>query len=262
MNPSRKRVLVAIAGLFVPSVLASCNVCRGGGQVIDKGKNFKMTDSSTGQSFDWNCGYLEMSVADVDPINGAQGESFMCALAQLWVELECPCDGPAPPPRDDVKDANPACDLCGGIDGKTRDLDFIPEVLKEELVDTGVAGRMACGGLYHALSEGVLTANLCPTVKRNAGEFCCSFPVLDDGVLASIPAAEPGPAPGPAPTPASVCKRVFEDCSAINPCCRGYDCKIRVLGDPPICSTRATRPRESMARQGAGGAGGATKFAN
>ena len=113
MVSRRKRDLTLAVLLFARGATAACNVCRNGGQVVDPGHGFQMVDGVTGETVDWTCGWLEESVADVDPsANGAPGEAFLCGLAQLWAERECACTGPPVPPlSDNVVDPNPSCDF-------------------------------------------------------------------------------------------------------------------------------------------------------
>jgi hypothetical protein len=118
-----RRDLGLLVILFVRGAMGACNVCRNGGFVINPGKSFTMNDVANNKKVDWTCGWLEESVADVNPA-GAQGEAFLCGLAQLWAELECSCNGPPVTPlSDNVIDPNPACDLCQG-----SPLDFVPAV--------------------------------------------------------------------------------------------------------------------------------------
>ena len=80
---------------------------------------------------------------------------FICVLSQTWAERECECSGPPIPPLGgEVVDPNPSCSLC-------PDNGVVPLVLREELVQTGIAGRMPCGGLSDALAEGILPASYC-----------------------------------------------------------------------------------------------------
>lgn len=254
MVPSRKRGLaVVVAALFTKGAIAGCNVCKNGGAIINKGKAFTMKDSNTGVAYDWTCGWLEESIADVLETGGAPGESFFCGLARLWAEKECECSGdPLPPDEDNVYDPNPECDLCKTLSGRDPyDFNFVPAELAETLVNTGVAGRMPCGGLYDALSEGVLTANLCPTVQEHAGETCCSAPALDEDQIVEFKGNDPTP----------TCEALFGNCAS-RPCCDSLDCKVRVIGQDPICSTNPSKQRPTFARDGAGGAGGRAKYGN
>jgi hypothetical protein len=125
----------------------------------------------------------------------------------------------------------------------------VPFIQREELVQTGVAGRMACGGLYDALAKGVLPANLCETFQTNTAEFCCEVPLIE------LPAgAENGGGGG------DTCKGIYESCGDAA-CCSSFDCKLRVIGANPICSARPRAVKTSLA-VGRGGAGAAAKFAN
>jgi hypothetical protein len=248
MVESRSGIFLCLVSLLFQSAAGNCNVCRNGGYVEDKNHNFEMVDEVAGTSFTWSCGYLEEALANVDAINGAPGEAFYCALAQLWADRECACSGDPAPPNDNVVDPNPACDLCGSIDGVERQLSFVPELLKNELVDTGIAGRMPCGGLYYALSEGILPSNLCPDVKRNAGHYCCSVPSL--GAVAVQPVPEE-----------VRCMDFAEECDDSGDCCGSLICRARGIGVPKICSAKPRNSRSSVAGR-RGGSAGAAKFAN
>ena len=255
--------------------MGACNVCRNGGQVTNPGHSFQMADPVNNRNIDWTCGWLEESVADVNP-QGASGEAFLCGLAQLWAEKECTCNGPPIPPlSDNVIDPNPACNLCQG-----QALNYVPSFRADDLVETGVAGRMPCSGLYSALSNGVLPASLCPTVRQNAGDFCCSEPVLDPAAILSLTSnaattnsatvTSTPPATGStstnndpvayAPSHGS-CHSLHERCEDHLDCCGDNRCKMRVIGDPSICSPGSTFGRQSIS-SGAGGAAGASKLGN
>jgi hypothetical protein len=277
--------------------MGACNVCRNGGQITNPDLGFTMVDAANNVSVDWTCGWLEESVADVNPA-GAQGEAFMCGLAQLWAELECSCNGPPITPLSaNVIDLNPACDLCAG-----SPLDYVPALLSQELVETGVAGRMPCGGLYSALSLGVVSASLCPKVRGYAGSFCCSVPAVDttqlqdfnnntvstanntlgnntlenntlgnntpgnnivlnstlaNSTLAEDPEGEESPG-----NSTTACASIQSSCGESQDCCSGYQCVTLVIGDDPICSPQASPiPKESVACGNHGGAGGASNCA-
>jgi hypothetical protein len=250
LSRKRKLALVVVA-IITPGALAGCNVCRNGGAITNKGHGFTMKDPSSGATASWTCGWLEESVADVLETGGAPGEAFLCGLARLWAEKECTCSGdPLPPDENDVKDPNPTCNLCDG----EYDFDFVPAALAETLVQTNVAGRMPCGGLYNAAAEGVLSANLCSTVQASAGKKCCSAPLLDEAELADFNTGNGG---GGEPQ----CGQVYDNCASTS-CCSAYDCKMRRIGEDPICSSRPPAQRSSIAGAGHGGAGGAAKFAN
>mmetsp|Transcript_87292 Transcript_87292/g.130990 ORF Transcript_87292/g.130990 Transcript_87292/m.130990 type:complete len:259 (-) Transcript_87292:140-916(-) len=254
VGTTRSGIFVCLVSLLFQNVAGDCtltssccNVCRNGGHVLNPGHNFVMEDPATDTRYSWSCGYLEEAFASVNT-QGAPGEAFYCALGQLWSDLECECSGEPAPPNDNVVDPNPRCDLCGAVDGAQRALSFVPELLKDELVDTGVAGRMPCGGLYYALSEGILTSNLCPTVKRNAGEFCCNPPSLGAQTAQTDP-----------PEPENQCLELAEDCENGGQCCPGMQCRVRGIGIPKICSRIPRSTRASVARNGAGGAAGRAK---
>lgn len=141
---------------------------------------------------------------------------------------------------------NPKCNMC--VDDRT-----VPFIQREELVQTGIAGRMACGGLYDALAKGVLPANLCPTVQRNTADFCCEVPVIQAPDTEDPVTTEP---------PVATCRGIYETCGpGSDSCCSNFDCKVRILGAQPICSARPRGAKTSLAA-GRGGAGAASKFTN
>lgn len=227
-----------------------CNVCRNGGSITNPDHDFVMTDSVTGEQYEWNCGLLETALADVNVgSTGAPGEARYCGVAQIWAERECSCSG-EPAPEPEVYDPNPACDLCGMVDG-----DHVPSLLEDELVETGIAGRMPCGGLYHALAQGVLSEQLCPIVQSNAGATCCTVPTLvpdsdpdaPDGSDSDSTDAEPEP----------VCLGLGQECEdSGRDCCSGFECRTRQLGMPKLCSAVRTTGRQRIGRNGRGGAAG------
>lgn len=241
--------VVAVALLLVDIVSGlGCPICRSYDRpLLNPGHKFTMKNGQ-GQTADWTCGFLEESVEDVNPAN--EGEGFFCALAQTWAERECSCGGPPITPfQDQVIDPNPKCNMC--VDDRT-----VPFIQREELVQTGIAGRMACGGLYDALARGVLPAYLCPDIQRNTADFCCEVPVLvaPDGEGGNEPAGGGG---GGTPTP--TCGGMYDTCGSAE-CCSEFDCKLRVLGEDPVCSAKPRAVKTSLS-EGRGGAGAAAKFA-
>jgi hypothetical protein len=271
------------AALLVPLVSGlTCPICRTTERwLTNPGHKFTMSNGQ-GATADWTCGFLEESVADVNPAN--EGEGFFCALAQVstrrlaewesliyvapflgtmgtflyvsspfsplaiyqtWAERECDCAGPPIIPfQDQVIDPNPKCNMC-------RDDRTVPFIQREELVQTGIAGRMACGGLYDALAKGVLPANLCPEMQANTADFCCEVPLI---------AAPPTEAPvdGGGGGGGETCIGLYDNCESAA-CCSEFDCKLRNIDSPPICSARPRAVKTSLA-VGRGGAGAAAKF--
>lgn len=231
-----------------------CNICRdvpngnGWRNLVNPGETIDM-DGET-----WTCGYLQETVQDVNPYNGAPGEGRMCAIAQTFAEKHCTCDGPEIPSMDDnVKDLNPACDLCQG-----QAMNYVPSVNSGMTANTGVAGNMNCMGLYNAMAEGVLTSNLCPIVQKNAGPVCCSLEPIQIGNPGTPPSL---PAPAPVPPPEPVCVSAAEKCDTNKDCCPGLECKIKVWNGPKYCSSRNNRPRQSIA-SGYGGAAARSRAGN
>ena len=230
-----------------------CNVCRNGGEITNPEQEFVMQDQITGEQYEWSCGLLATALADVNAgSTGAPGEARYCALAQIWADRECNCSG-EPVPDDIAFDPNPACDLCGDVNGVQRELDYVPSVLADELVDTGVAGRMPCGGLYYALSQNVLAEELCPIVQESAGGFCCTLPSLEE--LDEDTGNDNEGTDSPLPT----CLTVHQECeSSENQCCTGLECRTRVIGIPKVCSAARTSAGRDKHRisSGRGGAAG------
>lgn len=155
-----------------------CNVCKSGGQILNPDHAFKMEgEDKNGKhvSYDYTCGLLQEYVADVLETGGGSGDAIWCDIHQLWAKKGgCECSGVEPPAKD-VHSANPKCNLCAG-----QQLNYVPEALAHELAPTGVAGEMACGGLYKAMALGVMTAEKCVITQKHAGPICCSIPVTGD----------------------------------------------------------------------------------
>lgn len=53
----------------------------------------------------------------------------------------------------------------------------------------------------------------------------------------------------------SVCTPLHQTCKTTNDCCKGLECKVRVFGQPPICSA-TSKPTRTRITDGHGGAGG------
>jgi len=232
-----------------------CNVCRDAPNnnvewrnLVNPGKSFSMNGEP------WTCGYLQDTVQDVNPYNGADGEARWCALAQTFAENHCDCVGPQIPSlNQQYKDQNKGCDLCQG-----QQLNYVPSVNSGITANTGVAGNMNCEGLYNAMSQGVLTSNLCPIVVQNAGPTCCSLQSIEIGNN-NKPQNKPVQAPKPQQP---VCTRAAHVCKTNNDCCPGLQCKVRIWNGPKYCSSRSNRPRQSIAGRGVGGAAGRSRAGN
>jgi hypothetical protein len=253
-TPSKRSLLVASASLVLllgSKVSAVCHICRTAERTLgNPNHKFTMRDSSTDATADWTCGYLEESVAELNP-NIAQ-ENFICALAQNWAERECECNGPPIAPfSDDVWEPNPACNLCENIDSSNS----VPSFRKDELVNTGIAGRMPCGGLYENLAKGILPNSLCAIIQESAAEFCCNLPIFDQPPVAS-------PAASPVDPPRQVCGDLHKSCSIATPCCANFVCKTRFIGAHPICSAEQRSSRQRLAGIGLGGAGSRARYSN
>lgn len=234
-----------------------CNVCRDvPGQNPNSPNEFRYL-SDPSQSFQmngkaWSCQYLQDTVQDVNPYSGAAGEGRWCGLAQTFAEQSCSCAGPAiAAMNENVKDLNPACDLCAGMQ-----LDYVPTVNAGLTANTGVAGNMNCLGLYNAMSQGVLTSNLCSAVTENAGPVCCNLQSIEN-VVASSPQQQQQTPQQP------VCADATQICQTNNDCCAGLTCKLRMLGGSKSCSSNRTRPRVSIAQgNNIGGAAGRSRAGN
>mmetsp|Transcript_21957 Transcript_21957/g.52264 ORF Transcript_21957/g.52264 Transcript_21957/m.52264 type:complete len:271 (+) Transcript_21957:176-988(+) len=235
-----------------------CNVCRDAPNNNVEWRNLANPSESfqmNGES--WSCQYLQDTVQDVNPYNGAAGEARWCTLAQTFAEEHCTCTGPQiPSMNDSVQQLNPACDLCKG-----QQLNYVPSVNSGITADTGVAGNMNCQGLYNAMSQGVLTSNLCPIVIANAGPVCCALESIQVGIggggggnyVASTPVSKPTQRP---------CTNAAEVCKTNNDCCPGLECKIKVWNGPKYCSSSNSRPRQSIAGNGVGGAAARSRAGN
>lgn len=232
-----------------------CNVCRDTPNPSSSWRNL----ANRAQSFQmngetWTCGYLQDTVQDINPYNGAGGEARWCALAQTFANDYCTCTGPdIGDMNDNVKQLNPACDLCQG-----QQLNYVPQVNSGITANTGVAGNMNCEGLYNAMAQGVLTSNLCPTVISNAGPTCCSVESIDIGQFGG------GGGPSTLGFNNNVpqepqCVSAAEVCNTNSDCCPGLVCRIKVWNGPKYCSSGNSRPRQSIAGIGVGGAAGRSR---
>lgn len=248
-----KRLSIIIAALFVQGASAQtlCNICR-----ESPANSPARTLANPGESFvmngdKWTCGYLQETVRDVRASGGADGEARWCALAQMWAEPHCTCNGPAiAPTSDNIKDPNPACDLCPN--GQFQ-FNYVPSLNADVTANTGVAGSMNCEGLYHAMSEGVLTNNLCPEVRRNAGPTCCSLESVNGGGGGG---GNSGGSSSSSQQQQPVCRRPAQICASNSDCCSGLKCQSKTLNGPKYCTSARTRPRTSIAGQNTGGAAG------
>lgn len=231
-----------------------CNICRDAPNndiawrnLANLGESFKMNGET------WTCGYLQDTVQDVNPYSGAPGEARWCGLAQTFAENECTCNGPTiPSMNDQVQNLNPACDLC-----KNQEFSYVPQVNAGITANTGVAGNMNCLGLYNAMSEGVLTSNLCDTVIQNAGPTCCSLESVDPVGGGGGNNNQPQPEQQPQ------CSGGAQQCSTNDDCCPGLLCKMKIMNGPKYCSSNTSnRPRTSIAGNGIGGAAGRSRAGN
>lgn len=234
-----------------------CNVCRDAPNNNVEWRNL----ANPSQSFQmngetWTCQYLQDTVQDVNPYNGAAGEARWCTLAQTFAEENCSCNGPQiPSMNDQVQDLNPACDLCQG-----QQLNYVPSVNSGITADTGVAGNMNCQGLYNAMSQGVLTSNLCPIVIANAGPVCCGLESIQVGNGGGGGSSNNG-GNRPAPTQRP-CASATRGCNTNSDCCPGLECRVKVYNGPKYCASSNTRPRQSIAGSGVGGAAARSRAGN
>jgi hypothetical protein len=160
------------------------------------------------------CSFLQTTVEDVLRTGGSDGESRHCINTQ-WLACEAGCCGPAGAEYcfgGNIKDPNPACDICAG-----QTFSFVPAVNAEKTAKTKNFGTQNCEGLYNAAAEGIFTANWCPIIQSEAGPQCCNLdgvtpldqdlPAFNSGggggrSPTPAPVRAPTPAPVPAPTPA------------------------------------------------------------
>jgi hypothetical protein len=235
-----------------------CNICRDvPGEDFNNPSQFRVL-ANPSESFQmsgksWSCGYLQDTVQDVNPYSGAAGEARWCGLAQTFAEQSCTCSGPSIPSMNaNVKDLNPACDLCQG-----QALDYVPQVNAGITANTGVAGNMNCKGLYNAMSEGVLTSNLCPAVIANAGATCCSINIEEINGAGGGGGSSSGGGGG-----SSNNNNNNNQQPVNNDCCSGLKCTVKVLNMPKSCSSIRTRARTSIAGNGIGGAAARSRTGN
>jgi len=231
-----------------------CNVCRDAPNkdvawrnLANPGESFTMNGEK------WTCGYLQDTVQDVNPYaGGAPGEARWCGLAQHFAEQHCSCNGPSIPSlNDNVQQLNPACDLCQG-----QALNYVPQVNAGLTANTGVAGNMNCKGLYNAMSQGVLTSNLCPQVIANAGPKCCGVEKFTPNEFQNPDVVNQNNNVPQAPT----CVSAAEVCKYNSDCCPGLQCKVKVWNGDKYCSTTSSRRgRKSIAGNNVGGAAGRSR---
>jgi len=149
------------------AVPVTCSICRSTSRpLLSLDKSFTMPNGLS-----WTCNYLQETVQDVDEQSSYESERIMCRQAQLQAEEGgCECGGdPLPPLMSQFTDLNGACNLCDGQSSPVVPIDNYNAV-----VQTNVVGSMNCKGLYDAMIDGVLSANLCPTVQAAAGSTCCN----------------------------------------------------------------------------------------
>ena len=149
------------------AVPVTCSICRSTSRpLLSLDKSFTMPNGLS-----WTCDYLQETVQDVDEQSSYESERIMCRQAQLQAEKGgCECGGdPLPPLMSQFTDLNGACNLCDGQSSPVVPIDQYNAV-----VQTNVVGSMNCKGLYDAMIDGVLSANLCPTVQAAAGSTCCN----------------------------------------------------------------------------------------
>ena len=280
MNSLSSYIVILATALLVQGAVAQypsgktfkpgyCNICRDAPNNNVAWRNL----SNPSQSFQmngekWTCQYLQDTVQDVNPYNGAPGEARWCSLAQTFAEENCSCSGPdIPSINNNVQNPNPACDLCQG-----QQLSYVPSVNSGLTANTGVAGNMNCLGLYDAMAQGVLTPNLCPTVIANAGPVCCALESIGNLPQQNFTPPQQNNNPSnnnsnnnftPIPPPQEPqCTTAAQVCLGNDDCCPGLQCKVKVWNGPKYCSSSRTRPRTSIAGSGVGGAAGRSRAGN
>ena len=141
----------------------TCDICAGDDSTItNPNKSFTMASGTS-----WTCSYLQETVQDVNPASLYQSERYMCGKARLQAEGGGCCS------KNNISSVvtniNGACNLCAG-----RGNGSVASNKREEVANTGVIGTMNCGGLENAMQQGIISADLCPIVQKQAGPFCCS----------------------------------------------------------------------------------------
>lgn len=137
----------------------TCDICVDS-DITSASKSFTQASGTT-----WTCGYLQETVQDVNPASLYQSERYMCGQARLQAEAGGCCTQNNV--SNVVTNINGACSLCYGRGGS------VPSSKEGEAFNTGVIGTMNCGGLEDAMSQGIISASLCPRVQEAAGDFCC-----------------------------------------------------------------------------------------
>lgn len=228
-----------------------CNICRDVPgedpyrptrfrQLTNGQKEFMMNGKA------WTCQFLQDQVQDVNPYTSHEDEARWCGMAQQYAESNCDCAGPfIPPMNHHVKEINPACDLCKGMD-----LPFVPDLNSNKITDTGVAGSMNCLGLYRAMADGIMNNNLCLAVAAKAGPECCNFEKIVIGQREKQVQEQNQPQ----------CKKATQSCEINSDCCDGLMCATKVLGRLRTCTSRRKRnQRQSIAGGAIGGAAGRSR---
>jgi len=189
------------------AVPVTCSICRSTSRpLLNPTKSFTMPNGLS-----WTCNYLQETVQDVDEQSSYESERIMCRQAQLQAETGgCQCGGaPLAPMNSMFTDINPACNLCAG-----QASPVVPISNYNEVVQTNVVGSMNCKGLYDAMTDGIISAALCPAVQRAAGSTCCtssgsgsssgssSTQTTSDNNISYNNGSPPVPAPAQAPVQA------------------------------------------------------------
>ena len=135
-----------------------------------------------------------------------------------------------------------------------------PVEYENELVETQIAGKMPCGGLYYALQQGVLPSNLCSTIQQAAGPSCCSLPALGGFDIPPGGGGGGGGGGGDSAGESDTCLLPGQECEANDDCCLG-DCEQHQALNMKTCkitSGGGSRDRYGYGtgRGGRGGAGG------
>mmetsp|Transcript_36017 Transcript_36017/g.39024 ORF Transcript_36017/g.39024 Transcript_36017/m.39024 type:complete len:323 (-) Transcript_36017:341-1309(-) len=222
------------------AVPVTCSICRSTSRpLLSLEKSFTMPNGLS-----WTCDYLQQTVQDVDEQSSYESERIMCRQAQLQAEEGgCECGGdPLPPLMSQFTDLNGACNLCDGQSSPVVPIDNYNAV-----VQTNVVGSMNCKGLYDAMIDGVLSANLCPTVQAAAGSTCCNTKTTtissasygEAGYDNSAAAAATTPVPVPVITPTTPAPLPVIDTSYTTSYTTSYNNGGSV---PASSSTTATAP--------------------
>ncbi len=167
--------------LAIREVPVTCPICDA---VPDKSYDESLKVNVGQES--WTCGYLQETVQDTDQHSIYRNERSMCRQSQIIAEEGGCCGSQVMYIRTEGEMLNDPCSLC--------DWHAVPDQNKDKDVDTKLVGTHSCGGLEFIMARGMFNAQMCPMIKANIRDECCSYlPSMADKAAAA--AAESPPVP-------------------------------------------------------------------